>query len=103
VRLPTTEAGLYAWFVALMAAYMIAAVIANLVLHRSLHGPRASIARVFDAATFAGSLALVIGIFDPKILALLGNKKPFLAIAGVAGIVYSVGALFPARATREAP
>jgi hypothetical protein len=51
--------------------------------------------RVFDSATFAGSVMLIIGIVEPAILLLIGNTKPFLIVGGIAGVVYSLHALFP--------
>lgn len=49
--------------------------------------------RVFDAATFSSSILLLMGIFDPNIIAFLGGTKLFLVIAGLAGTLYSVYAL----------
>ena len=57
-----------------------------------------SLGCVFDAATFASSLLLLWGIFNPTILAMIGDTKPFLLIAGVGGMVYSINALIRADA-----
>lgn len=58
---------------------------------------RFSMSKVFDSATFAGSLILLMGIFEPTVLAAIGSTKPFLLLAGFAGIVYSLHALNPAE------
>lgn len=51
--------------------------------------------RIFDGATFAGSSILLVGIFKPRVLELIGDTKPFLIVAGIAGIVYALHALDP--------
>lgn len=93
--MPATESDLYQWILAIMVGYVALALVLNLIRHRSVHGRGEIVAHVFDAATFAGSTVLLVGIFEPDVLRLLGNTKPFLVIAGLAGLVYSLGALFP--------
>jgi hypothetical protein len=51
--------------------------------------------RIFDGATFAGSLMLLAGIWDDDVMKLLGSTKPFLLVAGLAGLIYSLHALPP--------
>ena len=51
--------------------------------------------RIFDGATFSGSLMVLAGIMDDNLLKLLGNTKPFLLVAGLAGLIYSLHALAP--------
>lgn len=51
------------------------------------------IATVFDGATFAASIAIMAGVFDPDILHLLGSMTPFLIVAALVGILYSLHAL----------
>ena len=93
--LPASETGLYQWIVALMVAYIVLAMLLNVRRHNSIHGRKEIMSHVFDAATFAGSTMLLVGLFQPDVLKLLGDTKPFLAIAGLAGLVYAIGALFP--------
>lgn len=52
------------------------------------------VSRIFDSATFASSGVVLLGIFEPSILALIGNTKPFLMVAGLAGFVYGIHAIF---------
>ncbi|MHC2585393.1 hypothetical protein [Bradyrhizobium diazoefficiens] len=47
----------------------------------------------FNAGTFASSLILLVGVFVPDTLKAIGNLKPFLLFAGVAGGAYSLRAL----------
>jgi hypothetical protein len=49
--------------------------------------------RIFDSATFAGSIMLLWGIMDPTVLKALGDTKPFLIVAGVGGFIYCIHAL----------
>jgi hypothetical protein len=49
--------------------------------------------RCFNGGTFATSLILLLGIFIPDTLKAIGNLKPFLLFAGVAGVAYSLRAL----------
>lgn len=51
--------------------------------------------RVFDSATFAGSIMILVGVVEPSVLRLIGNTTPFLIVGGIAGVVYSIHALFP--------
>jgi len=53
------------------------------------------IAAIFDGVTFAGSSLVLWGMYEPGVLKLMGNTKPFLAIAAVVGLVYSIRALAP--------
>jgi len=51
--------------------------------------------RIFNGATFSGSAMLLLGITDHSLMALIGSTKPFLAISGAFGFLYSLHALFP--------
>ena len=51
-------------------------------------------AKVFDGATFASCVLLIVGAFDPTVLQLLGNTKLFLIVAGIAGELYTLDSLF---------
>ncbi|MSP67680.1 MAG: hypothetical protein EXQ96_06215 [Alphaproteobacteria bacterium] len=78
-----------------MGGYLVTALCINWFRFGSIqHATREYITHIFDGATFALSLLLLVGIFYETVLKLLGNTKMFLAIAGVAGVVYSVRALF---------
>jgi uncharacterized membrane protein YbhN (UPF0104 family) len=50
--------------------------------------------RCFNGATFATCLVLLVGIFVPDTLKAIGNLKLYLLFASVAGMAYSVRALF---------
>jgi hypothetical protein len=79
-----------------MVAYLIVACFLNWLRHRSIHDPgKELINQLFDAATFAGSVLVISGVFYQPILVLIGDTKPFLLVAGGAGILYPIGALFP--------
>ena len=82
----------------LIVAYVVAAYLicfSRAALHRGiLPSPRFATTRLFDAATFAASLLLLTGVADPAVLALIGNTKPFLIVAGLAGTLHTVHELF---------
>jgi len=50
--------------------------------------------RVFDSATFSSSGLLLLGIYDPTVLTLIGSTKLFLLIAGVGGFLYGFHPMF---------
>jgi hypothetical protein len=75
-----------------MAAYVVVAYACNYLLHEPDHR-KAHVPIIFDGVTFCTSVMLLWGIVDPKILVLLGNTKLYLVIAGIAGLLYSLGAL----------
>jgi len=100
LRLPTTENGLYGWTLILTVAYIVAAYLVRAVyLLRKKKGLRPSAqffaSKLFDGVTFSGALMLLGGVFSPPLLVLIGSTKPFLIIASLAGIGYSIHALFP--------
>jgi hypothetical protein len=57
--------------------------------------PEKVVNRVFDSLTFSSSGLLLLGIFEPTILALIGSTKIFLLVAGVGGFLYGIHRLFP--------
>lgn len=65
--------------------------------HTSGFEPEKAITRVFDSLTFSSSALLLLGIFQPSILTLIGSTKIFLLVAGFGGLVYGIHALFPRR------
>lgn len=50
---------------------------------------------VYDGATFSISLLLLLGVYEPETLKLIGNTTPILGVAGVLGVIHSYNALFP--------
>jgi uncharacterized membrane protein YdcZ (DUF606 family) len=93
---PDTEDAVYAWIFGLMVGYLVTAygiVFARLGREGFSLSGQAMVSRVFDSATFAGSVVLLIGIVNRDVLAAIGNTKPFLLIGGLVGIVYSLHAI----------
>lgn len=56
--------------------------------------PERTINRVFDSVTFSSSSLLLVGIFDPQVLILIGSTKIFLLVAGVGGFLYGLHSMF---------
>ncbi len=83
---PETTASVRLWFIALFALYLFG----RKSLAR-LHGGAAptNMARLSDAATFAGSLLLLAGVVDPETLKAVGDTTVFLIIAGIGGLFYA--------------
>lgn len=93
---PIDEPGLYRWILFLMVGYLaLAYIIGCARAWRITSDYKEFLTRIFDSTTFAGSVVLLWGIIDPPILKLLGTTTLFLLIAGVAGVAYSIHALFP--------
>ncbi|MFC4172635.1 hypothetical protein ACFOYU_11280 [Microvirga sp. GCM10011540] len=97
MNLPADENGLYAFVMFGMLLYLVAHYIARRIKtgRFSTKSGGFPITSVFDSATFSTSVLLLVGIVEPKVLELIGNTKPFLIIAGIAGVAYSVHALVP--------
>jgi len=55
---------------------------------------RVVIERSFNAATFAGSFMLLLGIIFPEVLTAIGSLKPYLLFASFTGLWYALWALF---------
>lgn len=78
-----------------MVAYLVLAGLCNMRNHKSVEHPhKPFIQQIFDAATFALSVALLMGVIDPDVLKLIGNLTMFILICGIAGIAYSIRSLF---------
>ena len=78
-----------------MCGYLLVAALLNYKNHKSFEHPaKQFVAQVFDAGTFALSLALFAKVFDAKVLELIGSLKLFLIICGIAGVAYAIRALF---------
>jgi hypothetical protein len=78
-----------------MVSYLILAyVIGYFSAGKSKDSGKAIFDRVFNGATFAGSAMLLLGIFKPEVLKAIGSLKGYLLFASIAGITYSIRALF---------
>ena len=51
------------------------------------------LAQLFNGVTFGGSLAILWGIIDPSIMAIIGDATMFLLVAGIAGMAFSIKGL----------
>lgn len=96
---PTDSAGLYSWILALLLIYMGAAYGC-----RDTRGERYldsgndfMLTQLFNGITFAGSIAVLWGVVDPSVMAILGDTSMFLLVAGLAGALYAVRQLFRPR------
>ena len=79
-----------------MLAYVVVACLINYIRHGTIQHPNKEIISVlFDGSLFAGSIVLLIGVVYEPVLKEIGDTKPFLLIAGAAGAVYPLVALFP--------
>jgi hypothetical protein len=76
-----------------MVAYIGVAYACNFLFREPDHR-KTNVPIVFDGVTFCTSVMLLWGLVEPTILVLLGNTKPYLLIAGIAGVSYSISALF---------
>lgn len=82
----------------MMAGYIIAAYVVQVARRRKpRNAHKVGVERVFNAATFASSVMLLLGVFSPDVLKLIGSLKPYLLFAGFMGCVYSVRALVTVR------
>ena len=80
----------------LMGGYLMVTLAINYYRFRSIHHDNKElVSHAFDAATFAASILVLIGVMNPPVLVLIGNTEPFLIIGGLAGLLYSLGALVP--------
>jgi hypothetical protein len=95
ILFPTNESHFFVSIAILMTVYLLVGYTVEVTSSRQWPDARFIMARVFDAGTFAGSLLLFIGIFEPTVLEAIGSVKPFLLIAALAGILYSLHALAP--------
>ncbi len=94
--LPVNDNGLYRWIAVLMVTYLVVSYFARWCKFRKISADhRLVLTRIFDSATFSGSFMLLAGVMDEDLLKLLGSTKPFLLVAGLAGIIYSLHSLAP--------
>jgi len=82
---PETTEDVWVWFTAVFIVYLI--VRKGAVGLRGGQAPT-NMARLSDAATFAGSLVVLIGIVHPATLKAVGDTTGFLIMAGVGGFFY---------------
>jgi len=97
---PADGNALYHWVFFTMVGYLVVVYVSRWVGHRKfcLVPPHQILTRIFDSATFAGSAMLLWGIMDDTILKAIGDTKPFLLVAGLAGLIYSLHAIPPGDA-----
>lgn len=98
IELPSTREGLNGWLFCLILLYCALAYGVHLV--RRLMWPWNQIRpqhakKLFDGVLFSGATMVAIGVLDNNVLALLGDTRVWLGIAAVAGLGYTVRALFP--------
>jgi hypothetical protein len=58
---------------------------------------RELITYIFEGSSFAGSVLLLIGIFDDTVLRLIGGTKTLLMVAALTGIAYSAKSVLPPK------
>jgi hypothetical protein len=86
--LPTTSHELGVWLLFLALGYTIVAWIT-----RRRSGLAISPQVAFDAATFAGSVMLLLGVVSEATLKAIGDTTLFFIIAGIGGLVSALAAL----------
>ena len=90
---PGTARGAQIWLGILVVGYI--AIRGLVALWRK--GEPLSQAAALDGATFAGSVMVGVGAFDPDVLKAIGDTTLFLIIAAVVGISYTVKELCRGR------
>ncbi len=75
-----------------MVAYVVLAYVVRWRRGFQDSGDKFYLTVVFDSGVFAGSSAVIAGIYLEDVLKLLGNMTAFLAIASLVGILYSLHA-----------
>jgi hypothetical protein len=91
VHLPRNESEFYLWATLLIILYVVLASAVRLARRKHNFDIPGF---VFDAATFSGTVLLLIGVVDPQVLRLMGDTTWFLIIAGFVGVLYAVAAPF---------
>ena len=95
---PPDEESLWAWLIGINLAY---AAIGYIIEAASAKTYMESIRPVFDGAVCASSVMLLWGVIEPHVLKVIGDTKPYLALAGLAGLFYSIQSLRPRAGTRH--
>jgi hypothetical protein len=94
--IPKDEDDVWVWVAALMVAYILLSYLVNWRSQTPVaESGKVIFDRTFNGATFAGSAILLLGIFNPEVLKAIGSLKGYLLFASVAGLSYSIRALFP--------
>lgn len=88
---PVDQDGIIHWLVAIMFVYLF---IKEFWLTESSKRFQEGFGHISDAGTFSQSVIILYGIFDKQVMAAIGDFKLFLAMAGLAGLRYSVMMLF---------
>jgi hypothetical protein len=78
----------------LMIAYAAVAYGIGFFRASKVEGSRLVFDRTFNAATFSSSVMIFLGIIYPEVLRAIGNLKPYLLFAALAGLGYSIRALW---------
>jgi len=97
MRLPVDEDDFYLWILCLTAGYVGLAYVISFLRRSGVNRSNYGLARVFDGSTFAVSFMLLMGIVQPDLMKVIGSTKPFLLVAGMVGILYSLHALWPEK------
>lgn len=82
---PETTGDVWVWFTAVFILYLVAR--KGAVRLRGGQAPT-NMACLSDAATFAGSQLVLVGIVHPATLRAVGDTTGFLIMAGVGGFFY---------------
>jgi hypothetical protein len=94
--IPKDEDDVWICVAVLMVAYIVLSYLINrFSTTPAVESGKVIFDRAFNGATFAGSAILLLGIFKPEVLKAIGSLKGYLLFASVAGISYSIRALFP--------
>jgi formate/nitrite transporter FocA (FNT family) len=93
--LPATEEGVYFWMALLAIIHIAIATIVQISASDWATLERQILRRIFEGVVFSTSMILLVGLMDAQVLTALGDTKPFLFVAGLAGLVYSAFALRP--------
>jgi hypothetical protein len=99
--LPSTEEGFYFWMAVLAILYVIVAAVVQVRATDWDTFERQILRRIFESVAFCTSTMVLIGLMDAQVLKVIGDTKPFLFIAGLAGFFYSIFALRPRKAGKE--
>jgi hypothetical protein len=93
--LPATEGGVYLWMAVLAIIHIVIASILQVRATDLDTLEQQVLRRIFESVVFATSVTLLVGLMNEQVLRALGDTRPFLFVAGLAGLVYTVFALRP--------
>ena len=99
MHVPQTPHQLYLWNALLTVGYILFASILDLVYKYGFKIKAGSGLKppdyLFNGATFSASVMLGFGLYDDKVLRLIGDTTGYLILGGIAGLGYSLLALRP--------